>query len=62
VALDVEAVSQPQGPKLVLGELAGDKAASLVAELGDPVVRAFIASKNIVLDCQKFKFLSVMLR
>ena len=38
MALDVEAVLQPQRPELVLGQLAGEEAARLVAELGDALV------------------------
>ena len=38
VLLDVEAVLQPQRPKLVLGQLAGEKAARLVAKLRDAFV------------------------
>ena len=38
MALDVEAVLQAQRPELVLGQLAGEEAARLVAELRDPFV------------------------
>ena len=38
VLLDVQAVLQPQRAKLVLGQLAGEIAARLVAELGDAFV------------------------
>ena len=38
MALDVEAVLQAQRAELVLGQLAGEVAARLVAELGDPFV------------------------
>ena len=38
VLLDVEAVLQPQRPELVLGQLAREKAARLVAELRDALV------------------------
>ena len=38
VALDVQAVPQAQRPELVLGELAGEKAPRLVAELRDALV------------------------
>ena len=36
--LDVEAVLQAQRPELVLGQLAGEEAPRLVAELGDALV------------------------
>ncbi len=36
--LDVQAVLQAQRPELVVGQLAGEKAARLVAELGDALV------------------------
>ena len=36
--LDVQAVLQAQRPELVLGQLAGEKAPRLVAELGDALV------------------------
>src|SRR5439155_3470584 len=38
VTLDIEAVPQAQRAKLILGELAGEKAPGLVAELGDALV------------------------
>jgi len=38
MALDVQAVLQPQRPKIVLGELAGEVAPGLVEELGDAFV------------------------
>ena len=38
VLLDVEAVLQPQRPELVLGQLAGEEAPRLVAELRDALV------------------------
>ncbi len=38
VALDVEAVAQPQGAKLLLRQLPGEEAIGLAAELRDPLV------------------------
>ena len=38
VALDVEAVAQPQRAELVLGELAGEEAMRLAAELAHPLI------------------------
>ena len=38
VALDVEAVAQPQRPKLVLGQLPGKETAGLAPKLGDPLI------------------------
>ena len=38
VLLDVQAVLQPQRPELVLGQLAGQEAPGLVAELRDALV------------------------
>jgi len=38
VALDIEAVAQPQWPELVLAQPAGEETARLVPKLGDPLI------------------------